>query len=123
MPARRHARGLALARGAICPAELASGDRPHDHKRLGAAGDCVGQRGIRRLVGQIFLAGEEAHERPALLGRMVADRSAQHWVASLKRVDHRALRDRAFNLELGLALELGQHPQMGWKIDSDHGSV
>src|SRR5213593_2557955 len=51
---------------------LAAGHGPHDEKRLGPVRDRVGQRGIRRFVGQILLAGEEPHERPALVRDVVA---------------------------------------------------
>jgi hypothetical protein len=53
---------------------LAAGNGPNDEKRLGPRRDRVGQWGIRRLMGQILLAGEEPQERPALLGDLVADR-------------------------------------------------
>ena len=44
---------------------------------------------------KILLAGEEPHERPALLRDVVADRPAQHRIAGLERVEDRALRDRS----------------------------
>ena len=34
----------------------------HDHKRLGALRDCIGQRRVRRFVRKILAAGEESHE-------------------------------------------------------------
>ena len=74
---------------------LTTGDRSHHHQGLRSAGDCVGQRLVRRLVRQILLAGEEADERPPLLRGVVANRSAQHRIACLQRVEHRALRRRA----------------------------
>jgi hypothetical protein len=74
-------------------------------------------------MGQIFFAGEKPHERPALLCHVVTDGSAQHRIARLERVEDRALRDRTLKLELHLAIATRQHPQMGWEIDSDHGSV
>ena len=46
---------------------LAAGHRTHDEKRLTTRGDRFGQRGIRRFVGQILLAGEEPQVRPAPL--------------------------------------------------------
>ena len=51
-------------------------------------------------MGQVFFAGEKAHERPALLRNLVADRSAQRRIASLERVEHRALRDFTLDVEL-----------------------
>src|SRR5688572_308107 len=79
---------------------LAAGHGPHDQKRLGAKRDRVGQRGVRQLVGQILLAGEEPHERSALLCDVVADRPAQHRIPGLERVEDRALRDLTLDVEL-----------------------
>src|SRR5262249_56795905 len=42
-----------------------------DEERFGAARDRLGQRGVGRLVRQILLAGEEADERPALVGDVI----------------------------------------------------
>ena len=68
---------------------LAAGNGPHDQKGFCPCCDGVGQERIRRLMGQILLAGEEPQERSALPGDMVADRPAQHRVASLERVEGR----------------------------------
>ncbi len=50
-----------------------AGDGPDDDERLLPRCDSIRQRGVGRLVGQIFLAGEEAQKRAALLGVVVAD--------------------------------------------------
>ena len=47
---------------------LAAGYGPNDQKRLGPGRDRVRQWGVRRLMGQVLLAGEEPQERSALLG-------------------------------------------------------
>src|SRR5712691_2894149 len=103
--------------------ELAPGHGPYDEKGLRPHRDRVGQRGIRQLVGQIPLAGEEPQERPALLRDVVADRPAQHRITGLQRVDDRALRHRTFNLELHLSVDPRQPPQMCRQHDPYHGSV
>src|ERR1035441_9945652 len=72
---------------------------------------------------QVLLAGEEAQERPALLGDVVADGAAQHWVTGFERVKDRALRDSALDFDLHLAANVRQRPQMCRQYDSDHGSV
>src|SRR6266849_2790050 len=105
------------------PLALAAGHRTHNQKRLRANRDRVGQRGIRRFVGQIPLAGEDPHERAALLRDVVADRPAQHRIGGLERVENRALRDRTPNVEFHLALDARQRPKMRREHDSDHGSV
>src|SRR5438128_9477611 len=99
---------------------LAAGNGPDDDKRLLSGRDRVGQWGVRRLMGQILLAGEEAQEGSALLRDMVANGAAQHGIVSLERVEDRALRDRAFDLERHLCTGVRQVSQMWWKYDADH---
>src|SRR2546425_4332234 len=102
---------------------LAAGDGPHDQKRLGPRRDRVGQRGVRQLMGQILLAGEEPYEGSALLRDVVADRPAQHGIAGLERVEDRALRGLSLDVKLHLAVHVRQCPQVCREHDSDHGSV
>ena len=111
---------LAIRRGWL---HLAAGNGPDDQKRLRPRRDRVGQRGVRRLVGQVLLAGEEPHERPALLRDVVADRPAQHRIAGLERVEDRALRDRPSTSSSTSPSDARQRPQMCGQHDSDHGSV
>src|SRR5206468_11140747 len=94
-----------------------------DEKRLCPLRDCLGQSGVRRLAGEILLAGEEPHEWPALLCDVVADRPAQHRIASLERVEDRALRGLALDVERHFAVHVRQRAQMLRQPDSDHGSV
>src|SRR5262249_42952381 len=69
-------------------------------------------------------AGEEAHEGPALPRDLVANRPAEHRMARLQRIQDRALRGRALDVELQLSLHVGQRAQMMRKDDADdHGSV
>src|SRR5262245_20664306 len=72
---------------------LAAGHGADDQKWLGSRCDRVGQRGVRRLMGEILLAREEPHERAAHLSDVVADRPSQHRIAGLERVKDRTLRD------------------------------
>src|SRR2546427_2938802 len=102
---------------------LAAGDGPHDQKRLGPRRDRVGQRGVRQLMGQILLAGEEPYERSALLRDVVADRPAQHGIAGLERVEDRALRGLSLDVKLHLAVHVRQCLQVCREHNSDHGSV
>jgi hypothetical protein len=69
---------------------------------------------------QIFLAGKEAQERPALLRDLVADGAAQHRIAGLERVENGPLRDRAFDFEFYLVANRRQRSQMVREYDSDH---
>src|ERR1022692_1951947 len=112
-----------LWRKAITSPCLAAGNGPYDEKGLRARCDCGGQRGVGRLMGQILLAGEEPHERPALFGDVIADGPAQGRVTGLERVEDRALRDLARNVELHFARDARQDAQMRREHDPDHGSV
>src|SRR5260221_11518402 len=83
--------------------KLPSRNRPDNDERLLPRRHRVRQRGIRRLVRQILLAGEEPQERPALLPDLVADPPPQHRIAGLNRVEDRAKRYRAVDVEFHLA--------------------
>jgi hypothetical protein len=56
---------------------LAAGDGSDDEKGFGGGDDRWRERGIGRLVREIFVAGEEAEEGAALAGGVVADGSAE----------------------------------------------
>ncbi len=56
-------------------------------------------------------------------GDMIADGTAQHGIAGLKCVKDRALRDLTLDVELHLAADTRQCPQMCRKLDSNHGKV
>lgn len=51
---------------------------------------------------------------------MVANRAAQHWIAGLKCVEHRALRDRTFDFKLDFTAYVRQCAKVLWKFDSNH---
>jgi len=102
---------------------LAAGDSSHYEKRLRPRGNRVRQRRVGRLVGQIFLAGEEAQERSALLGDVVANRPTQHGISGFKCIEDRAQRGPALDFELHFAANVRQRPQMLRKHDPNHGSV
>ena len=99
-----------------------AGDGPDDDERLLPRCDSIRQRGVGRLVGQIFLAGEEAQERAALLGVVVADGAAQHGIARLKCVQHRTLRDRTIDFERHLAADVGEVSEVEGEDYADHAS-
>jgi hypothetical protein len=100
--------------------KLPAGNGPDNNKRFLPRRDRIGQWGIRRLMGQILLAGKEAQERPTLLRDLVADRPAQHGIAGLKRVEDRPQRDRAVELKFYFAADVRQRPEMLRDYDSDH---
>src|ERR1700688_2085961 len=83
----------------------------------------MGQRRVRQFVGQILLAGIEPHERSALLRDMIADRPAQHGIAGLEGVKDRSERGLPHDLDLHLAVDMGQRSQVCRELDPNHGSV
>ena len=99
---------------------LAAGDGPNDDERFLPRRDRVGQWSIRRLMGQILLAGEEPQERPALLRDLIADRPTQHRIAGFERVEDRSQRDRAVELKFYFAAHVRQRSEMLREYDSDH---
>ena len=102
---------------------LAAGNGPYNEKGFRPRRDLVGQRGIRRLMGQILLAGEEPQEGSSLLRDVVAGRPPQHRIAGLERVEDRALRNRTLNVEPHLTVYVRQCPQMCREHDADQGSI
>src|SRR5690606_34308057 len=80
-------------------------------------------RCIRRLVRDVLSTRKKAHERAALLRRVVAHGAAKHRVAGFERVEDRRLRNRRIDGEDDLAVDLGQHPQVLRQDDADHRSV
>src|ERR1700731_2940094 len=78
---------------------------------------------VRLFVGPIFTAGKKAQERPALFRIVVANRAAQHRIRSLERVQHRALRDRALDVDADFHANVRQRPQMRRQYNTNHGSV
>src|SRR5205814_5887751 len=103
----------------------AAGHGADDQIRLRAGSDRVRQRRIGRIVGEILLAGEKADKRPALQRHVIADRSAQHRIGRLERVEHRSLRRLPGQLDLHFVAHAGQRSQVRRKNDSNtgHGSV
>jgi len=101
----------------------AAGNSSDDQKRLGPRPDRLRQRGIGRLKRQVPLAGEEAHERSALLADMVTDRSAKGRVARLERIEDRSQSDRALDINLDLAANQRKPAQVCRQDNPDHGSV
>src|SRR5262249_61119151 len=62
--------------------------------------------------------------RPPLVRGLGANGAAEHRIARLERIEHRALRGRARDVQLDLAVDVGEGPQMRRQHDADgHGSV
>jgi hypothetical protein len=84
---------------------LSPGNGPDNDKRFLPRDDRLRQRSIRRFVGQILLTRKEPQERPALQGDVIADGSAQHGIAGLKRIKNRPLRDRGGDFEFYVTVD------------------
>ena len=116
-----------LALTTTCQSEqlpaLAARNCTYDEKRLLPGRDRLGQWSIRRLVGQILLAGEETQERPALLRDLVADRPAQHGIAGFERVKDRPQRERPVESKFYFAANVRQRSQMLRDYNSDHFAI
>jgi len=93
---------------------LPAGDGANDEKRFCTGGDCVRQRGIRRLKGIVLGAGEEAQKGTTLLRDVIANRASQHWILCFKSVEHRALRNRTLDVELNLWSGVRQRSKVSW---------
>src|SRR4051794_35357893 len=116
-----------MTRNGSGPAATAPGRGPGQgagaEERRGAGRDRRGQRRVGRLVREVLLTGEEPHEGPPLVRGLVADRAAQVRITLLECVEHRPLGDLTGDVDLDLAVDLGDVAQVCRKDDSDHGSV
>jgi len=68
---------------------------------------------------EIFLAGEEAQECPTLLRDMIADRTLQHGIGLLDRIEYRALRHRTVYLNLDFVPDVRQRTEMLRKFNAN----
>src|SRR5215217_7705379 len=95
-----------------CRYASAAGHRTDHHERLLALHDLLGKRRVRRLMGQVLLAGEEPHERTPLCRRPVADRPEQHREGRFDGVEHGSLRDLTRDDDADLVVDLGHRPKV-----------
>ena len=99
---------------------LAACHRADHQERLAPGHDRLRKGRVGRVVGKILLAREEAQERAALPGDLIADGSAQHGVRGLQRVQHPGQRHRRGDLHLHLPSHARQRPQVRREHDPDH---
>ena len=99
---------------------LPAGNRPDDNKWLLARRDRIGERGIGRLVREVFLAGEEAQEGAALLRVVVANGPAQHGIARLECIENGTQSSRSLNVERNFAADVRQVSEMEGEDYADH---
>jgi hypothetical protein len=101
----------------------AAGHGADDAQRLGALRDRVRQGRVGGVVREVAAVGEEADERPALAGDVIADGPAQRREPGLEAVEDGADGGRALNGNRDLALDLRQRAQVVRQDDPDHGRV
>lgn len=104
-------------------ARLTASNSTDDHERLIACGNFLGQRHVGRTVRKVFLAGEESHKPATLVGDIIANCSAKHWVLRLECVEDRPCRHRAADIQPNLTASACQFTKMLWENDADHGRV
>ena len=102
---------------------LSTRHRADDEEWFCSRGDLDGQRCVRQFVRPIFFAGEESQEWTPLKRDVIANRSAEHRVASLERVEDRPLRDRSDDLERNLIVHARERAEMHRQYYADHDNV
>jgi len=102
------------------PDNLSACDSAHDKERLGPFSNRIGQGSIKWIVRDIFPAGKESHQRPALFCFVIADGAAQHWIFFFNRVDYRAHRRRAVEIDVYFITHVRERAKMMRKNDANH---
>lgn len=103
---------LRLRLSAVECRRLPSSNRSDYQKLFLALRDDAGKRRVQRIVGQVLLAGEEANEGTPLACGIIAQRTAERWIADLERVEHAPYGDGTLNFELHLRAALSQRAEM-----------
>ncbi len=102
---------------------LAARHRAHDLEGLCPGSNLIGQGRVRGFMGQVPFTSVEPQERPALIGDVIANRSAQCGIARLESIDHCTLRYSPFDFEYNLTVNTSKRPQMVRKHDPNHDNV
>lgn len=91
---------------------LTAGDGAEDNERLFAVGNVVGERDGGFCERVIFFTGEVAEVGTPLERHVIADGSAQHWIASLERVEDGLRRYRSVDLKRNFGADFRQIPEV-----------
>ena len=103
---------------------LAAGDGADDEEWLGAGLNGYGEDGFRRVVREIFAAGEEADEGAADAGDVVADGALQGGETGFERVEDGRNGGGSGDVEFDFAAHFGYGSQVRGEHDADgHGMV
>jgi hypothetical protein len=99
--------------------DLAAGDGADDEEWLGAGLNGHGEYGFRRVVREVFTAGEEADEGAADAGDVVADGALQGGEAGFERVEDGRNGGRSGDVERDFAAHFRDVSQVRGEHDAD----
>jgi hypothetical protein len=69
----------------------------------------------------VFAAGEEPDEWPALLRAVITDGAMQHRISAFERVDDFSRGSHSIEIQLHFIADAGECAQMMWEYNADHG--
>ena len=69
----------------------------------------------------VFAAGEEPDEWPALLRAVITDGAMQHRISAFERVDDFSRGGHSIDIQLHFIADAGECAQMMWEYNADHG--
>ena len=102
------------------PDNLSACDSAHNKEGLGPFCNRIGQGSIKWIVRDVFPAGKESHQWPALFCFVIADGAAQHWICFFNRVDYRAHCRRAVEIDVYFLTHVRERAKMMGKNDANH---
>src|SRR5690242_3486212 len=101
----------------------ATGDGADDEEGFRSRGNRLRQWGVWLFMGKVLATSEEAQKRPTRLRDVVADRTTQHRVPTLERVDDGALCDGRLKIEFHFTADFREPTEVRRKNHANHGSV
>jgi len=115
--------GLEMPDKPLEPRNSSARDCADNEEGFRSRGNRLRQWSVRLFMGKVLATGEEAKERPTRLRDVIADRTAQHRVATLECVDDGALGDGRLKVEFHFAADAREPAEVRRENDANHGSV
>src|SRR6185503_3058514 len=103
-----------------CVSLLTTGHRANDEEWLGSTRNLARQRRVGQLVRPVLFTRVESQEWTPLKRDVIANRSAEHRITSLERVENRPLRDWPDDLERHLIVHARERAEMHRQDHADH---
>ena len=97
-----------------------TGHRANDEEWLGSTRNLARQRRVGQLVRPVLFTRVESQEWTPLKRDVIANRSAEHRITSLERVENRPLRDWPDDLERHLIVHARERAEMHRQDHADH---